>query len=450
MTRLRGADGWAVAGLGIALAIGLPWLLWLGRGMTFFADEWAFIESRSLGDPGTWLRPHNEHWSTIPILIYRAIVETVGLRTYVPYLAVLLALHGLVVVLTFVAVRRAAGPLVALGAAVVLVAYGSGFENLYWGFQIGFVGATAAGLAAMLASDRDDRLGRTMTSVALLVGLATAGVALAFLVVVGVEALLRRRLRAMIVPLSVPVAVYAVWFITFGRPAVATPPLGTEALLSLVESVVTGLANASGAIGGVGPTLGMALVFGIALWTTDRLIRDRSLPPRFVACTYGMVVLYGLIGLTRAHIFVGIIDYTRYTYVAGILLMIGLASLLGPVRVPAAGRPRLVVLAVGGSILAVSLAFNIRLLIEGRRLFLDRAAMTRALVTVGLERPLPASTDPDRTLVLVPSPSSLERIVAAYGSPLSDAIVPGAVEPLPPDVLREAQRRLAEGAEVPR
>ncbi|MDT7613404.1 MAG: hypothetical protein QOF00_851, partial [Pseudonocardiales bacterium] len=135
----------------VALAIGLPLLLWLGRGLTFFSDEWAFIESRSLGDPGTWLPPHNEHWSTLPVIAYRLLVETVGLRTYVPYLAVVVALHGLVVTLVFVAVRRSSGPFAAVAVAILLLCYGSGFENLYWGFQTGFVGATAFGVAALLA-----------------------------------------------------------------------------------------------------------------------------------------------------------------------------------------------------------------------------------------------------------------------------------------------------------
>ena len=58
MKSVRGIDPWA-AGLVVALLVGLPALLWLGRGMTFFSDEWAFIESRSLGDPTTWLQPHN-------------------------------------------------------------------------------------------------------------------------------------------------------------------------------------------------------------------------------------------------------------------------------------------------------------------------------------------------------------------------------------------------------
>ena len=146
-------------GLVVALAIGLPLLLWLGRGMTFFSDEWAFIQTRSLGDPGTWLTPHNEHWTTLPVIVYRLLVETVGLRTYVPYLAVVVALHGVVVTLAFIAIRRSGGPLASVAVAILLLLYGSGFENLYWGFQTGFVGATAAGIAALLALDRNDDRG---------------------------------------------------------------------------------------------------------------------------------------------------------------------------------------------------------------------------------------------------------------------------------------------------
>ncbi len=418
--------------------------------MTFFSDEWAFIESRSLGDPSTWLPPHNEHWSTSFILLYRTIVETVGLGSYVPYLAVVVALHGLVVVLVFIAIRQVSGPVVALCVGVLLVCFGSGFENLFWGFQMAWVGATAAGVAALLALDRDDRRGRIAVALLLIVGLATAGIALAFLVAVAVESLLRRRIRSMLVPLAIPAAFYALWFIGYGRYGVTTrAPLSVEALLDVPRSVLAGLGNAAGAVSGVGPNLGLGVAVAIGAWTLFRLWRDRSLPPRFVGCVAGIVTMYGLIGLTRAHQFAGIIDYSRYTYVSAILLFIGLSALLGRVALPPPGRERLAAVAVAGAALAIALVFNVRLLIEGRELFLDRAAMTRALVTVGLERPLPPATDPDRTLVLVPSPRSLERIVAAYGSPLSDAILPDAVEPIPAEVLAEAKRRLIEGADFP-
>jgi hypothetical protein len=445
----RGIDRWT-AGLAVALLVGLPMLLWLGRGLTFFSDEWAFIESRSLGDPSTWLPPHNEHWSTLPILVYRALVETVGLGSYVPYLAVVVALHGLVVALVFVAVRRASGPIVALGVAILLLGFGSGFENLYWGFQIGFVGATAAGVGAILMLDRRDAVGRAGVGLLLLTGLATAGIALAFFVAVAVEVAARRRIREMLVPLLGPALVYAAWFVAFGRFGVRRPPLTAAALLDVPGSILAGFGNAAGAISGLGPTLGLVVAAGIAIWAVLRLRRTRMLPPRFVGCLAGVAVLYGLIGLARADEFAGIVDYTRYTYISAILLLIGLSALVGRVRVPPPGRTRLVAVAVGGGLLAVALAFNLRLLLDGRELFLKRAAMTRALVSVALQRPLPPETDPGRSLVLVPSPSSLERIVAAYGSPLGDSIVPDAVQPIPPDVLAEARRRLVEGAEIPR
>lgn len=55
----------------------------------------------------------------------------------------------------------------------------------------------------------------------------------------------------------------------------------------------------------------------------------------------------------------------------------------------------------------------------------------------------------ERSLVLVPAPVSLQRIVAAYGDPRGDALVPFAVRPIPEPLLVEATRRLIEGAAVP-
>ena len=140
----------------LAAAVAAVVLLWLGAGLTFFADEWAFIEVRSLGDPSTWFTPHNEHWSTLPILLYRSLVESVGLGSYMPYLAVLIGLHLVVATLAFALVRRSCGSWLALAAGVVVLFLGNGFENLYWAFQIGFVGSLALGLAAILVLDAPD------------------------------------------------------------------------------------------------------------------------------------------------------------------------------------------------------------------------------------------------------------------------------------------------------
>ena len=105
-------------------------LVYLGLGMTFFADEWAFIESRALADPGTWWAPHNEHWTTLAILVYRALVETVGIGSYVPYLVVVALLHVAVSALCYLLLERSSGPLFALAGSAIVLVFGSGFENL--------------------------------------------------------------------------------------------------------------------------------------------------------------------------------------------------------------------------------------------------------------------------------------------------------------------------------
>ena len=66
-----------------ALAI----LVWLGRDMTFYHDEFAFLLLRDLSVPGLFA-PHNEHLSATLVLLYRTLVATVGTVSYWPYLGV--------------------------------------------------------------------------------------------------------------------------------------------------------------------------------------------------------------------------------------------------------------------------------------------------------------------------------------------------------------------------
>jgi hypothetical protein len=95
------------------------------------------------------------------------------------------------------------------------------------------------------------------------------------------------------------------------------------------------------------------------------------------------------------------------------------------------------------------LVVNIGLLIAGREVFLARADMTRALLIAALDVPRAASVDSERSLVLVPSPTSLDRIAQAYGDPRTDAIVPWAIRGIPSQITAEASRRLVEGAPIP-
>jgi hypothetical protein len=126
-------------------------ILWLARNLTFYYDEWTFILSAPDWTAATLLKPHNEHPVMITRAIYAVLLSTMGLRSYMPYMAALLAVQAAAVVLLFEVVRRRAGDLVGLGSAALMMVLGTGWENLLWAFQIQFVGSVACGLGMLLA-----------------------------------------------------------------------------------------------------------------------------------------------------------------------------------------------------------------------------------------------------------------------------------------------------------
>ncbi len=109
----------------LALAAGAL-LLYLGRSLTFWHDEWRSITFD--GGIVDYFRPVNEHWSTFPLALYRATFEIVELRSYLPYLAQVIVLHLVAVSGAYVLMRRRLGPFRrhAAGAAVAVARSGSG------------------------------------------------------------------------------------------------------------------------------------------------------------------------------------------------------------------------------------------------------------------------------------------------------------------------------------
>ncbi len=214
-------------------------MFWLAvsSGQWFFADEWDFIATRSrppLSNPGAvadmLLTPHNEHWSTLPILVYRAVFGVVGLRAYWPYLVVLYAFHLTVLALLVRLMRRTGVPVVMRCFAVaIFVVYGAGAENLLWAFQFAWMGACIAGL--LLAEIVDVAPGsftRSRLVLAWLVGIAglmCAGVGVSMVAAGVVVALLRHGWRRAALVGVVPAVTQVAWTIAYGRNAqpVETP-----------------------------------------------------------------------------------------------------------------------------------------------------------------------------------------------------------------------------------
>src|SRR3954453_22788958 len=146
---------WALAFLTL-LALFLLYIK--GSGMTFFYDEWGFVVLRHQNTVGVFLEPHNEHFSLVPVIVYKILFATAGLDHYAPYRIVALVLHLIVATLVFVWVRRRAGDVLALAAATLLLFLGAGFEDVLWPFQIGFLFALAAGLGGFLLLELDTRI----------------------------------------------------------------------------------------------------------------------------------------------------------------------------------------------------------------------------------------------------------------------------------------------------
>ena len=201
----------------------------------FFADEWEFIARRSkpagLGDTiRMYLRPHNEHWSTLPLLVYRAIFGVVGLKAYWPYLIVHLATH---VGLGFLLARRlrsdrARIPVVLFTTAIFLF-LGAGSENILWAFQTAWIAAVSFCLIGLEIVDRAARngtLGKRSIGLLWLVGVAAlmcAGTGVSSVVGICLSVLLRFGWRKALLVGSVPGVIMAAWLMSFGRDNSSEP-----------------------------------------------------------------------------------------------------------------------------------------------------------------------------------------------------------------------------------
>ncbi len=386
---LTGVRAWAEARRGpdvvfAALAlVAFVTLLYLGRSLTFFGDEWEFIVRRQDLTLATLLDPHNEHWSLFLVLVYNVIFSVVGLHSYLPYLAALLLVHVLAVTGLFVLLRRIAGPFVALGGAALMLFLGSAYEDLLWAFQIGFVGSVAAGVWALLIIHAGvDRRALMAAGGLLLVAVATSGLGLFFLVAAGTLALLDPSRRRALRPIVAVGVIYVAWFAIFGRAGLdaAHSPFSLTALAGVPAFVITGGGRGIGALIGADLAENQALFVLLMTAVAWGLIRGQYVPPLATAAMAGLVVQFVIIGLARDQAYgQGSIGATapRYVYSTVAFLLIVVASLVGDAaRRSVSWRQGLAVLLVVG----FALIGNVAALRSGSHFFEAQAVQLRAAI----------------------------------------------------------------------
>ncbi|MFZ6004096.1 MAG: hypothetical protein ACOYXM_09205 [Actinomycetota bacterium] len=320
-------------------------LLTIGVEQTFYLDEWDFISARTAWDLPDLLRPHNEHWSTLPILLYRAWYRVFGLDSYLPYRAIAVAAHLATAVMMRLVLRRIGlGPW--LSSAVVLpwVLFGSGWENIVWGFQVAWTGAIALSLTQLLLADHDGPRGRR-DALGLLAGLAaimSAGIAVPMVATVGMSLLMLRgwRVAALhVVPLA---AVYALWSSRHGDTSLLEPGPDTDKVSFIWASMSSSVSSFSWWRG-----LGVVLSIGVALAIASLVVQRSTVTRAQVAIPASFAV--GAIGYLyvvasgRAAFGADTARASRYQHVVVLMLLplLGLAALVATRwirRIPSATR----------------------------------------------------------------------------------------------------------------
>lgn len=335
---------WVVLAVGL---VAIAWIAWLARDLTFFKDEWTYIEARDLSWRGLFA-PHNEHLVALHVLAYRILVGVAGTGSYWPYLGLTLVLHAGVAAIVYLVVRREASGGWAIGAMVLMLVFGAGGDNILWAFQSGAVAATAAGLAAVVVAPAHPASAAALLTVAL----GTSGVGLAFVAGTAVHLLLRRP-RAL-VWLVLPVGLYLAWYLTFGSDGIRAHR--APSLDGVVEYVTSGMtAAAAGALGSTLNAVGIGVLAAIVVG----LVVSRPVPRVALGVLAASVAFFGIAGLVRAQLGAEYAAQPRYVYIGGPGVLIAGAVLL-------ARLPHRLGVAVGAVVLAVSLVGNIGLMVAAR------------------------------------------------------------------------------------
>jgi hypothetical protein len=297
-------------------------LLYYGRGLTFYYDEWEFILRDYGGGLHMLFLPHVGNLSVFPIINYKILFHLAGLNHYAVYRIEVIVLHLLGAALIFALSARRIGRVPALLATALILFLGAAWEDLLWAFQVGYMLSIVCGLATWLVLEREDRRGDVAAMLCLTIAIGSSSLGIALTAGIAAELAWRRQWSRGFVVL-VPAVLYLVWYLDYGTSQV------TAESIRLAPGYAEDLAAA--AFGGL---VGRALEWGRPLALLGflallvRLARPGSISPRLAGLVTAAVALWILTGLARSTI--GAPESSRYIYLgAVIVVLIGVELLAG-------------------------------------------------------------------------------------------------------------------------
>ncbi len=316
---------WALSGL---MALSAAVLLYMGRGLSFFYDEWEWVIHDHSGGLHWLFVAHVGNISVFPAAVYRALFYLIGLNHYAVFRLDVIALHLICGALVYVtAARRIARPPALLAAALILF-LGAAWEDLLWGFQIGYLLSVSGGLATWVLLEEKRRFTDVAAMACLVVAAGSSSIGIPVMVGVAVELWWRREDRRRIWIVLVPAALYVLWYLGYGVSQV------TEK--SLIHAPVYFLELVAAAFGGlVGRNMewGRPLALLGLLAVLFHLARRRTVSARLVGLLAAASALWTVTAVARSTY--GAPESSRYIYLGAVLIvLVGVELLRGVTITP--------------------------------------------------------------------------------------------------------------------
>jgi hypothetical protein len=356
--------------VGVAAAIAAAVILRAGRGLTFFYDEWMWVQFRRTGSIDDFLSQHGGHLNAIPVALFKVLFALVGMDDYRPYRVMVLLAHLACCAVVFAYLRHRAPDWFAVPVTVALLFLGYAWQDLLWPFQTQFFLSIAGGVGALLLIDRRDRVGDFGASAALLVAMASSGVGVPFAGAIAFELLLRRDTRRRLwVPL-VPLAIYGLWSVGYG-----VSQAQSENIDLVPEFVGRAAAGAAGALFGTTRDTGWFLVAALVVAVVLVVAWRRAMSPRLASTIVLALGFWAVTALSRANFVAP--DVSRYLYPGAVMVALVVAELVRDVRFRSTAWAVAVTLVLFVAV-GVSIDGNVRQLDESADRLRETAAIARA------------------------------------------------------------------------
>jgi hypothetical protein len=312
--------------------------------------------------------PHSGHLVLAMALMYQAMLPVFGMSSPVPFHVVSTLSYLAVAVLLFAYMRRRVGDWPAVLGATVILFFGASALAMLFPFQVCYSGAIAAGCGALLALDRDDRLGDAIACALLLVSTSFSELGIAFAVGVIVRLALAtpRSARRLYVGLA-PLILYALWWLGWGHTAHSY--LSVHNVVTSPVYVVDAVAGALGALVGIinpgehGLVLTaqrclLAVVLAVAVWRLWRLGRvPRGVwPVLAVGLSFWVLAAFNAASWRPP-------TSGRYLYPSAVFILLIASDLMRGVRL---GSPAIVAV---GAVAVLAVAANLSFLFQNHHAF---------------------------------------------------------------------------------